>query len=193
MRDDITRRPSASAAVTSQTSGCRWHSLRIIPYNVGTMTTPPTTHCPECRAPLTANDTCESHFHTLLGWELEYLLYDVHHLLVLTYHLQHPALYSPDMLRQGITMLDDFLDADITPQQMRQDISQQVDSGTRTTKITGTPQSHGSYPQPIPWTMHIGAVVAAGLDAYYRSVRQWARAVQQDIRQSGNASALHNR
>jgi hypothetical protein len=51
------------------------------------MTTLANTHCPQCHAPLADSDTCETHFHTLLGWEREYLLYGVHHLLVLTYHL----------------------------------------------------------------------------------------------------------
>ena len=83
-------------------------------------------------------------------------------------------------------MLVDFLENDVSPQQMRRKISTQVDSGTRKHKITGTPDSHGTYEHPVQWSMTCADVVAAGIENYYDSVDQWAASVLQDLRDSGN-------
>jgi hypothetical protein len=137
--------------------------------------------CPDCSAP---NDeaSCVDHFHTLLAWEWEFNLMEVHHLLLLCYHLQHPHLYSAHALANGHKMLVDFVEGGMTPQQMRKEIAQKVDSGRRTYKIVGTVENHGAYAQPIAWTMTIVDVVAAGHDAYYESVNAWARATLAALR-----------
>ena len=90
-----------------------------------------TKQCPECKAQWIDDTTCTDHFHTMLAWEWEHQLYDLHHLLVLCFHLQHPSLYSPETLRGAKTMLVEFLEDGISPQAMRQKISKTVDSGTR--------------------------------------------------------------
>jgi NADH:ubiquinone oxidoreductase subunit F (NADH-binding) len=79
-------------------------------------------------------------------------------------------------------MLVDFVEGGVTPQQMRKEIAQKVDSGRRTYKIAGTVENHGAYAQPIAWTMTIADVVAAGHDAYYESVNAWARATLAALR-----------
>ena len=145
--------------------------------------------CPECGAPQGDGLTCADHFHQLLGWEYEYLLFDVHHLLVLCYHLQHPSLYSPETLTAAMGMLRDFLEQGISPQAMRERIKGRVDSGVRQHRITGMPDAHGAYAHPVAWTMTAADVVAAGLDAYDASVRAWAESVLAALRHSCNLTS----
>jgi hypothetical protein len=152
------------------------------------MTTPANTGvCVHCGAVLTADyDTCEAYFHQMSIWELEYLLYDVHNLMVLGYYLQHPHLYSPQALRGAQWQLITFVEQGATIQEMRQQIGKVVDSGGRKFKIKGTPESHGEYAHPVRWTMTVADVIAGGMDAYYNSVRAWARSILADLRESGN-------
>jgi Family of unknown function (DUF5946) len=111
-------------------------------------------------------------------WEAENPDYGiVHHLMVLCYHLQHPSLYSPEGLDEGITLLSDFLERGLTPEQVRKRNRGVLSSSTRTWKITGTPASHGAYEYPITWTMTAANVIEGGMDNYYNSVRTWARSV----------------
>jgi hypothetical protein len=145
--------------------------------------------CPECRAPLAEDETCEAHFHTLLAWEWEYAMPDVHHLLVLVYHMQHPRLYSPETLRESLTMLAAFVEDGVSPQMMQARLRHQVDSGARKHKITGTPEHHGRYMHPVAWTMHVGDVIRAGPEAFYAGVRAWAAGSLDALRTSGNLSA----
>lgn len=142
--------------------------------------------CPECGADWSDGNTCTDHFHMMLYWELEYLLYDVHHLMVICYHLQHPSLYSPDGLNFVKRQLVQFVEEGVTPQAMRRQISKAVDQGTRTFKIKGTAESFGSHAQPISWTFTATDVIRGGMDAYYDSVRVWASAIIRDLRMTNN-------
>ena len=52
----------------------------------------------------------------MLFWEAEKpSLGVVHHLMVLCYHLQHPHLYSPEMLLEARRMLADFVVGSVSP------------------------------------------------------------------------------
>ena len=97
--------------------------------------------CPECGADWSSGVTCEDDFHQFGYWELADLehLGSVHHLMVLSYHLQHPSLYSPEALAFAQQQLIDFLEGGVTPQQMRRDMRDVVDSGKRTVQD----QRHG--------------------------------------------------
>lgn len=86
----------------------------------------------------------------------------------------------------GKGMLVDFIEGDVSPQQMRQRLSRAVDSGTRPYKIAGTPDAHGSYANPVRWDMHTADVVRAGADHYYDRVRQWASSILASLRLSSN-------
>jgi hypothetical protein len=143
------------------------------------------TRCPDCGADWSDGQTCTDHFHMMAYWELEYLLYDVHHLMVACYHMQHPHLYSPETLEAMKTMLVQFVEHGVTPQQMRAQIREQVDSGVRKHKITGTPEHHGRYAHSIVWTMTAADVVAAGIDKYYESVWAWAHSMIAALREAG--------
>jgi hypothetical protein len=119
-------------------------------------------------------------------WELEYLLWDVHHLMVLSYYLQHPSLYSPEGLTHSMGLLVDFLERGLTPQDVRKRDRNVVDSGKRKFKIKGTPASHGAYRYPVHWTMTAADVVAGGMDRYYDNVRAWAQSILEALKTSGN-------
>jgi hypothetical protein len=144
------------------------------------------TICPACGAAWDDGRNCTDHFHQMGAWELEHQLYDVHHLMVLCFYLQHPALYSPEGLAFAQTLLVEFVEDGVTPQAMRQRIGRGIDSGVRDVKIKGTPEAHGSYARPVAWSMRAGDVTAAGIEHYYASVRQWAASTLQALRESGN-------
>ncbi len=150
----------------------------------------PATHCPACGATWIDETTCETHFHQMLFWEWEDpVRWNVHHLMVLCFHLQHPYLYSPEMLMNGIGMLVDFVENGVTPQQMRQQIRASVDSGKRTHTLTACPGHQGAYAHLVIWGMTAADVVAAGAGAYVESVEHWARSILSDLRESLNLSA----
>ena len=136
------------------------------------------TTCDVCSASLEPGRSCEDDFHQMLYWEAEYPeLGIVHHLMVTSYYIQHPHLYSPDGLKQAHWQLQEFVGKGVTPQAMREYIRADVDSGKWAFKIKGTPESHGSYEQPMPWTMHACDVVAAGHENYIERVRDWANSI----------------
>ncbi len=132
--------------------------------------------CPECGAHCPPSTTCETYFHQMLFWEVEFPHYGVvHHLMVLCYHLQHPSLYSPDGLAAGIQLLTTFVRDGISPADVRRSNRDKVNSLNRDWKITARPDSKGSYPYPVAWTMTAADVVAHGSDHYCDSVREWAQ------------------
>jgi len=134
--------------------------------------------CPECGADW-SQANCEENFHQFGYWELADLehLGVVHHLMVLSYYLQHPSLYSPDGLAFAKGLLVDFVERGITPQQIRQRESANLDSGRRAYKIAATPESHGVYQHPVRWTMRASDVVAGGTENYVANVRAGAQSI----------------
>ncbi len=144
--------------------------------------------CPECGADWSSGVTCEDNFHQFGYWELADMAHlgVVHHLMVLSYHLQHPSLYSPEGLTHAQGLLVDFLERGVTPQQVRQRDRDKVDSGTRTFRIKGTPESHGAYNHPVAWTMRASDVVAGGTAHYVENVEAWAQSILDALRASGN-------
>ncbi len=147
-----------------------------------------TLHCPECGAPWTDGVTCQEHFSQMGFWEMENpgVNYAVHHLMVLSYHLQHPSLYSPEGLSGARGLLVDFLEGGISPQQVRARNRDKLDSGRRKYKITGAPDSHGSYDHPVAWTMTAADVIARGESHYVESVNAWAHSILAALKTSEN-------
>jgi hypothetical protein len=140
-------------------------------------------YCPECGAEWHDGETCQDYFHQMLYWENENPNNgEVHLLMVLCYHLQHPSLYSPEGLREAIQLLADFLERGFTPEQVRNRNRSTVNSNTRTWKITGTPASHGAYDHPIAWAMTAADVIEDGKDHYCESVRAWGKSVHEAIK-----------
>ena len=142
--------------------------------------------CPVCGA---AGDNCETDFHQTLFWENEYpdLTLDVHHLLVLCYHLQHPHLYSVEGLENALGLLKNFVVDGLSPQEVRKQNGPKVDSGKRKFTVTARPDSIGSYPKQPQWTLTIRDVVAGGVEAYRGNIKKWAQSMYEAIRLSSSA------
>jgi hypothetical protein len=147
-----------------------------------------TDRCTECNAVWVEGVTCKDCFHQLEYWEFEDLARfgEVHHLMVLSFHLQHPSLYSPEGLAGAREMLIDFLERGVTPEMMRERNERKLDSGQRKFKIIGTLAAHGVYEHPVVWTMTVADVVAGGREAYCANVRAWARSIYESLECSGN-------
>lgn len=142
--------------------------------------------CTECNTHWGQNQTCEQAFHTLGFWELDHNLYEVHHLMVLSYYLQHPAVMSREWLDGAKKLLVNFLENDLTPQQARQQFGATVDSSKRDYNIRATESSQAHYNYPIQWQMTIQDVVEQGMENYYTSVGRWAQSILEALRTSGN-------
>lgn len=140
--------------------------------------------CPECGAPQAVNQTCRDHFHQMLFWENENpTRWEVHHLMVLCYHLQHPGLYSAEGLAFSRQLLIDFIERGSSPESARRHGQGHVDSGKRDWSITARPGNQGSYDRPIAWTMTAADVVGNGAETYCTSVRSWARSINDSLGQ----------
>jgi hypothetical protein len=128
--------------------------------------------------------TCVDHFHQMLYWEAENPAYgaEVHHLMVLCYHVQHPGLYSPAGLNEARRLLVEFVEHGLSPAEARQRNRARVDSSRRNWKIKGTAASHGSYAQAIAWKMTAADVVASGAENYCDNVRGWARSINDALK-----------
>ncbi len=152
------------------------------------MLTNTASRCAECGAILLDEKSCEDHFHQMGIWEFENpsVIPEVHHLMVLCYHLQHPSRYSPEGLRGAKSLLVDFLERGVTPSDVRRRDRSKLDSGNRKFKIRGTPSSYSAYEHPVQWNMTATDVTASGADNYSASVKKWARSVLDDLRLSGN-------
>lgn len=138
--------------------------------------------CSDCGAILVEEQPCETYFHQMLFWENEEPENGrVHHLAVLCYHLQHPALYAPEGLAYARQLLKRFVVDGEAPAQVRQQAKEQVASNNRQWKIKGSAGSRGSYPVPIVWRMTAADVVAGGIDNYCENVEKWAATIQKQL------------
>ena len=134
--------------------------------------------CSECGAPLADGRTCADDFHQLLFWENERPeLGEVHHLMVLCYHLQHPSLYSAEGLEHARQLLADFVAGGVSPEEVRRRQRAAVDSGGRGWSVTARPGNYGSYERSPVWQLRAQDVVAGGPDHYPENVRRWAGAI----------------
>ena len=148
----------------------------------------PVQSCPDCGAVWQDKRTCQDNFHQMLFWEHEIPAnWAVHHLMVASYHIQHPSLYSPEGLEDAKQLLTAFLVEGCTPDEIRKHNRTQVDSSRRTWKIKGTPDRHGSHPHSVTWTMTTAAVVAGGVDNYCINVKCWAESIHKTLKAAGKS------
>ena len=139
-------------------------------------------NCPECGAAWDSDRTCPDYFHQMLYWENEDPARgEVHHLMVLCYHLQHPSLYSAEGLAVGRELLADFVGRGLSPQEARSKSRERVASGNRSWSITAREGNRGAYERPIVWTMTAADVVAAGAHRYVEQVGAWPGALSQAL------------
>lgn len=143
--------------------------------------------CPECGAARQGERICIDDFHQMLAWEAENpAFWEVHQLMVLCYHLQHPSLYSPEGLTWAIHVLAEFVEHGVTTQEVRKRNRDTLDSSKRKWKVTGTSDSFGKYERPVHWEITAADVIAGGMDNYCESVRAWARSTLEVLRALGN-------
>jgi hypothetical protein len=143
--------------------------------------------CPECGAVWQDQRTCQEIFHEMLYWEAENpSLGEVHHLMVLCYHLQHPSMYSPEGLDQAKSLLYYFVEVGVHPQQIRRRDGSKLSSQNRKWKIKATEKSRGSYQNEIHWKMVTKDVVFAGKNNYCHSVRKWAKTTYEILKATNN-------
>jgi hypothetical protein len=144
--------------------------------------------CPECGAAWPEGTTCQDIFGQMLAWEYEDMERrgPVHHLMVLSYHLQHPSLYAPDGLLNAQRLLIDFVEGGVTPQAVRRRDRDMVDSGKRKWKIKARAGLVAAYRNPIHWKMTAADIIARGPDAYNDSVQEWAGSILAALRESDN-------
>jgi Family of unknown function (DUF5946) len=149
--------------------------------------------CLECGAPWKDGITCQENFHQMLAWESDNpeMNYDVHHLMVLSYYLQHPSLYSPEGLSGAVQLLVDFLESGLTPQEVRRRKRNLLDSSRRNWKIGSTEALRGAYKNPVRWDMIATDVIAGGVEHYAENVRAWAQSILDVLRASGNLPKAH--
>src|SRR4051812_49297138 len=110
--------------------------------------------CFECGAIRTDGLTCQDDFYALLAYEsaIDDLTPDIHMLMVLSYYIQHPHLYSPEGLAWAIHQLADAVDHGMPSSEIRRRGRDEVASDKRDWKVTGTPEYHGSYSKPVAWS-----------------------------------------
>lgn len=139
--------------------------------------------CPECGAIWSEDQTCQDFFHQMLFWEAENPVYgaQVHHLMVLCYHLQHPSLYSSEGLDYARQLLVEFLEHGATPEQVRRKHGLDVDSSWRKWKIKGAGDARGTYKHAMCWAMTAADVLAGGVDSYCYNVCHWAKSIQDTL------------
>jgi len=143
--------------------------------------------CPQCGEIWQDGRTCQDVFHQMLSWEAEDPnLWEVHHLMVLCYHLQHPGYYSQEGLRQAKYLLYEFLEVGVPPQQIRRRDGRKLASQNRKWKIKATEKSRGSYQNEIHWKMVTKDVVFAGKNNYCHSVRKWAKTTYEILKATNN-------
>jgi hypothetical protein len=142
------------------------------------------TVCPECGALWIDRQTCRDDFHQMLYWENEDPARgEVHHLMVLCYHLQHPSFYSREGLAHARRLIADFVERGQSPEEARRHNREQVASGQRAWSVTARPGNQGAYERPIRWTMTAADVVAGGAEGYCENVRAWAKSVNNNLNQ----------
>lgn len=143
--------------------------------------------CPVCGAVWPGGADCREGFHQMLYWEAERPeLGAMHHLMVLCYHLQHPALYSPDGLEEAKRLLIAFVREGASPAVVRRAAARAVDSGRRGHPITARPGAEGRYTHPAAWRITAADVIAGGIGQYATRVETWARAICDTLSESGN-------
>ncbi len=130
-------------------------------------------NCPECGAP---DMTCETRYHEFLIKEFENAGYGaVHHLTVATYMLQHSSKLRREGWLHERELLREFLIENKSPQYIRKQNKDLVDSGKRTFKF----KSKDSVPviNKSTWTKTILDIRAENAEVYCEDINAWARSM----------------
>jgi len=141
--------------------------------------------CPDCGGAIPEDGACLDHFNLMIVWEWEHQLYDVHHLMVLSYYLQHPHLYSREGLEGALELLRRFIIKGEYVFDVREELRPSVQQNKRNYPVTARPDNIGAYAYPVTWTMSAADVVAAGVSAYTERIYAWADSLVGSLRAAG--------
>ncbi len=146
--------------------------------------------CPECGATHSHNQTCNDDLNTLLVWETkDPAKWEAHHLMVLSYHLQHPTMYSQDGLNAASKLLAEFIETNTTPEQVRRRDRTRLNSNRRTYKITSSSTPYAHYKHPVHWPMTVADIIAGGPDNYMTNIKAWARSIYDQLKATENLTS----
>lgn len=138
------------------------------------------TLCPECGAPITADDSCTLRYQRFLVLEFSDARFGaVHHLTVPAYMLQHPSQLSAAGWHAMRQTLSAFLSEGVTPAQMRQHITQSPKAQPPKESLTrGAPFQ---FQPGFAFTRTILSVDDSSPETYCRDIEAWARQVLADV------------
>ena len=138
------------------------------------------TNCPECGA---TNNLCQSRFDELMALEFSDPAYfgTVHNLTVATFMLQHSSKLTKEGWLHERELLREFLVENKSPEFIRRQNKDLVDSGKRKFKIT----SKDGKPviNKAAWTKTILDVQTENAEVYGEDIKAWAKAVLEDVRE----------
>ena len=133
-------------------------------------------NCPECGAP---DNLCQTRFDEFLALEFSDLRYgSVHNLTVATFMLQHSSRMSKEGWLYERELLREFLVNNKSPELIRKQNKDLVDSGKRTFKF----KSKDGIPV-IPkttWAKTILDVRAENAEMYCKDITTWARSALEE-------------
>ena len=133
-------------------------------------------NCPECGA---SDGLCQTRFDEFLVLEFTDAGYGVvHHLTVATFMIQHSSKLTREGWMYERELLKEFLIENKTPQLVRKQMKDTVDSGKRTFKIkstTGLPVI-----DKTTWTKTILDVRVEVAEVYCEDVTAWAKSTLED-------------
>ena len=134
-------------------------------------------NCPECGAP---DSLCQRRFDELLALEFSNMAYGaVHHLTVATFMLQHSSKLSREGWLYERELLREFLVDNKSPELIRRQNKDLVDSGRRKFKFVskdGKPMVN-----KIQWTKSILDVHTEDAEVYCKDIETWARSALEEV------------
>jgi uncharacterized protein DUF5946 len=134
-------------------------------------------NCPECGA---ADIVCKTRFDEFLVLEFSNVGYGaVHNLTVATYMLQHSSQLSREAWLYERELLREFLVENKSPEFIRRQNKDLVDSGKRKFKITS--KDGKRIINKTTWTKTILDVRTEDVEIYCEDVTAWARSALEDV------------
>jgi uncharacterized protein DUF5946 len=144
--------------------------------------------CKVCGAILNKNLTCHDYLDLIAQWDFEDFLGAgrLHLLTVISYNLQHPAIYSREGLEFAKNTLKTILKSiDSSTKEQERALSKDLSSASREWKIMASQDSQAGYSKDIAWSMTAADVVANGPDGYTSRVKDWGLSVYNDLKSAG--------
>ena len=136
-------------------------------------------NCPECGA---KDNLCQTRFDEFLALEFSDAAYGaLHHLTVATFMLQHSSRLSREGWLYERELLREFLVENKSPELIRRQNKDWVDSGKRKFKFA----SKDGRPiiNKVTWTKTILDIRAKNAEVYCKDIKAWARSVLEESEQ----------